>query len=148
MAQLHLNLQSDVTPSAARTMWILNDFFRPKRSGGGACLVSKFAAENQLSDPAVCSGIAAKQFIWPATKALNILLPVEILRQNQTRRIAFYDFIHHFPDILNKLDVEKLKRLGSINSLEYTFLIQIFPLKPLLVYGRVMTGTVGDVNKK
>ena len=60
-------------------------------------MVSKSAAENQLSDPAVCSGIAAKQFIWPAAKALNILLPVEILRQNQTRRIAFYDFIHHFP---------------------------------------------------
>ena len=45
---------------------------------------------------------------------------------------------------LNKLDVEKLKRLGSINSLEYTFSIQIFLLKPLLVYGRVMTGIVGD----
>ena len=59
--------------------------------------MSKFAGENQLSDPAVCSGIAAKQFIWPAAKALNILSPVEISWQNQTRRIAFYDFIHHLP---------------------------------------------------
>ena len=97
MAQLRLNPQSDMTPSAARTLWILNDFFRPKRSGGGACLVSKFAAESQLYDPAVCSGIAAKQFIWPAAKALSVLFPVEISRQNQTRRVAFYDFIHHFP---------------------------------------------------
>ena len=59
-------------------------------------MVSKFAGENQLSGPAVCSGIAAKQFLWPAAKALNILFPVDISRQNQTRRVAFYDFIHHF----------------------------------------------------
>jgi len=41
-------------------------------------LVSKFAAKPELFNPTVCCGIAAKQFIWPAAKPVNILLPVKL----------------------------------------------------------------------
>ena len=123
VAQLHLKPPSNWLLPLCKWCESKSIFLCLKGQGRWTCLVSKFAAKPELSNLAFCCGIATKQFIWPAAKPVNILLPVKLHGKSNKKcgDLRFHSSLWKgfaMSDVFNKSNVEKLKCLGSISKWE------------------------------